>query len=89
MTSSAIASAWSARRESAETLEGKKNEDAAQWASDSAATQGAATTRTALGSKAGTPFDFTGLLVILPAAHLFFDSAPLDQLAEATHRFLN
>jgi hypothetical protein len=49
----------------------------------------AAATRTALGAEAGTPLDFARFLVILAATHLFFEAAPLDQLAEATHRFLN
>jgi hypothetical protein len=49
----------------------------------------AATLGAAFGSQASAPFDFAGFLVILAATHLLFDSAPLDQFAKATHRFLN
>ena len=49
----------------------------------------AAATGTALGTQAGTPFDFARLLIILPATHLFLDSASLHQLAKTTHRLLN
>lgn len=45
--------------------------------------------RAALSSQTGTAARLTGLLVILFASHFLFDSAPLDQLAESTHRLLN
>ncbi len=49
---------------------------------------GAATSGATLGSQSGTSLDFARFFVVFAATHLFLDSAPLDQLAEATHRFL-
>jgi hypothetical protein len=43
----------------------------------------------AFGTQAGAPFDLAGLLVVFPSSHFFLDAAPLDQLAETAHSFLN
>ena len=48
----------------------------------------AATSGATFGPQSGASLDFTRFLVIFAATHLFFDPAPLDQFAEATHRFL-
>ena len=55
----------------------------------SEACQHAIAAGTAFGAEAGTTFDFARLLVILAAPHLFLDSAPLHQFAEAPHRLLD
>jgi hypothetical protein len=49
----------------------------------------AAAPRASLGAKACTSLDFTWLLVILTATHLFLNAAPLNELAETTHRLLD
>jgi hypothetical protein len=54
-----------------------------------AALQQASPTPAALGAQPGTATRFARLLVIFATAHLFLDPTSLDQLAEATHGFLD
>ena len=44
---------------------------------------------TTLGTQAGTTLDFTGLFVILAAAHFLLDPASLHQFPKTTHRLLD
>ena len=43
----------------------------------------------ALGSQTAATLDFAWLFVKLPTAHLFFNTASLNQFSESAHRFLN
>jgi len=45
--------------------------------------------RSALSPQSGPSLDITGLLVIFATSHFFLETAPHDQFAKASNRFLN
>ena len=49
----------------------------------------AVATVAALGTQAGTTFDFAWLFIIFPASHFFLDATPFDQFTKTADRLLN